>query len=154
MNSCLVKEQIAFGIAFLPNDMLIRYFNMTARRDCHCDQGHRGADARGGTGSSALPVSQLRSAVTDDAKEPRRLKPSERWECPLKSAKGQTEKSGRTTRKSASPPTPDIVNAGWHVSKVPRPDFEDMTPRPGLWRCRGGSHQFSFCGLARGLTTR
>jgi len=32
---------------------------------------------------------------------------------------GQTEKSGRTTRKSASPLTPDIVNAGGHVSKVP-----------------------------------
>jgi hypothetical protein len=35
------------------------------------------------------------------------------------SEKGQTEKSG----KSASPPTPDIVNAGWHVSKVPGADL-------------------------------
>jgi hypothetical protein len=34
------------------------------------------------------------------------------------SALGQIEKSRRTTRKSASPPTPDIGNAGWHVSKV------------------------------------
>src|SRR5882757_8380145 len=102
MNSCLVNEQIAFGIVFLPDDMLIRYFNMTARRDCHCDQGHRGADVRGGTRSSALPVAQLRSAATDDAKEPRRLKPSERWECPLKSAKGHLRKLANTSARSAA----------------------------------------------------
>jgi hypothetical protein len=44
MNSCLVKEQIAFGIVFLPNDMLMRHFNMTDGPSSHCDDGHRGAD--------------------------------------------------------------------------------------------------------------
>jgi hypothetical protein len=38
---------------------------------------------------------------------------------------GQTEKSGRTTRKSASPLTPDIVNVGGHVSKVPEAVVND-----------------------------
>jgi hypothetical protein len=40
MNSCLVKEQVAFGIVFLPNDMLIRWLNIMGKQGCHCDWSH------------------------------------------------------------------------------------------------------------------
>jgi hypothetical protein len=38
------------------------------------------------------------------------------------SRNGQSEKSGRSTRKSASPLIPEIINGGGRVSKVPTPE--------------------------------